>query len=155
MSNNEKSLEVVLVANKEIIESSVAKIEILSKQIKEGELSKTLLVDIARELANVAKVFDKHESLMSISPIIIALEKFLEIINLSFSPEKPHRSIEYLAMILDDINENISDIFITRSYSDVYVFEDSLVSNITYMTNALLGKESVKEEVEEAQLELF
>jgi len=154
IENNQNALEVFLDQNRENVEQIILNIDVLAKQIHENSISKTIIIDIAKELSEVAKIFGGHESLMSIAPIVIALEKFLEIINLSFSPENPHAAIGYLGNILDDLNENISDIFVTRVYSDVYVFEDSLVSNITYMTNALLGKQNV-EQAQEAQLELF
>ncbi len=152
IENKEEVLEVFLEKHMEDIASSVVKIDSFSKQIKENKMSKTVLVDISNELSKVASIFQKHSALNSITPVIVALEKFLEIVNLTFSPQTPPKSLGYLANILDDFNQNLTDMFVDSVYSDVHIFEDSFISNITYMTNSLLGKEEVQEE---AELELF
>ncbi len=152
MNKKDEKLEVFLNSYKDEIASSVTKIEALSQQIKDNKMSKTTLLDISKELSKVATIFQKSDALRNVSQVIVALEKFLDVVNLTFSPQTPPKSLGYLANILDDFSQNLVDMFIESLYSDVYIFEDSLISNITYMTNALLGKEEVEGE---SELELF
>ncbi len=152
MNKKDEKLEVFLNSYKDEIASSVTKIEALSQQIKDNKMSKTTLLDISKELSKVATIFQKSDALRNVSRVIVALEKFLDVVNLTFSPQTPPKSLGYLANILDDFSQNLVDMFIESLYSDVYIFEDSLISNITYMTNALLGKEEVEGE---SELELF
>jgi hypothetical protein len=152
IDKKDEKLEVFLDNHREKIASSVAQIEALSRQIKDNNMSKMVLLDISSELSKVAAIFQQHSAFSGVAPVIVALEKFLEIVNLTFSPQTPPKSLGYLANILDDFNQNLVDMFVDSLYSDVYIFEDSFISNITYMTNSLLGKEQVKDE---SELELF
>jgi hypothetical protein len=54
-----------------------------------------------------------------------------------------HEGFIYLARIAEDIKMYIEEYFIARQFSDVYIFEDSLLNSIEFMERSF---ENVEEE---------
>lgn len=113
----------------------------ISEALKAGELSKELLERIIKIMDDISLIFEKNSEVSSAAPVIKELTSFLN--NLEIETLKPSalKAFDYLAATVDDIGHILTDMFVDRIIGDVYVFRDSLKSNIEFMESAFFSKE--------------
>jgi len=105
----------------------------LNQQLKDGELSKDLLDEIAKKSFETADIFYKNKQLKEVSPIFNNLGNFLNDLDLSTLEPSSLKAFDYLILLIDDLNKNLMDIFVDRIFQDVHLFEYSLENNIEFM----------------------
>lgn len=164
IANTEKSLsKITKPINKddfeEFLDTWEGKIMFLSQDIDEivhkldsGELSNELLQQAATKIDEVESIFRTRSYTKKVAPIFSELSGYLQGLKIENVAIEHVEGFDYLARILEDVNVYIVDYFVDRIFKDVYVFQDSLLSNINYMENKIAG---VAEEEDDSELHFF
>lgn len=151
IDNTEKSLsKIQKPLNKddfeEFLDTWEGKIMFLSQDIDEvvakldsGELSNELIIDCANKIDEVEEIFRSRSYTKKIAPIFSEFSGYLKSLKVETIDVKNVEGFEYLARIMEDINVYIVEYFVDRIFKDVHVFQDSLLSNINFMENKLVG----------------
>jgi hypothetical protein len=105
-----------------------------------GNISHDFFVNIADALDKVANIFSKTEETKSVTPIYEALAQYLRELDLNEIKPENLKGFTYLSAIISDVSVYLLDMFVDRIFKDVYVFENSLESNIEFMKNTLHGE---------------
>ena len=111
-------------------------IERLDKKDIDAKLI-TCIADTNEEIANIflSSTYTRHLSL-----IFLENTKFLR--KLTFdSLALDNDGFFFLARITEDIHMYIEKYFVNREFSDVYVFQESLMNSIEMMERAFVGEE--------------
>lgn len=106
-----------------------------------GNLTHSFLANISAELDKVADIFSHAEQSKSVSFIYKELADYLRELDLSEIKPENLEGFTYLSDILNDVSIYLIDMFVDRIFKDVYIFENSLQSNIDFMKNRLQGTE--------------
>lgn len=122
------------------------------KNLNDGNLSHHFFLNIAQRLDDVANVFSKAKQTNSVTPIYENLASYLRDLKLEEIAPQNLSGFTYLSEILHDVSLYLMDMFVDRIFKDVYVFEESLKSNIKFMENKLIGK---SEDEDESELDFF
>lgn len=151
IANTEKSItKIQKPINKddfeEFLDTWEGKIMFLSQDIDElvskldsGELSNELILECAKKIDEVEEIFRTRSYTKKIAPIFSEFSGYLKFLKVEAIDSKNIEGFEYLARIMEDINVYIVEYFVDRIFKDVYVFQDSLLSNINFMENKLVG----------------
>ncbi len=116
--------------------------------IDKKRIDRALLDEIANKAQEVSDVFLSSTYTQHVTPIFLELANFLREFDVeSYSPE--HEGYVYLARIVEDIRMYIDEYFVQRQFSDVYLFEDSLLNSIEFMERAFEGV--VEEDISEVE----
>jgi len=118
-------------------------------ELNDGNLSKDFLLSIAIELDKVADIFSKTEQTLGVSSIYEDLASYLRNLDIEAIAPQNLEAFTYLSEILSDVSVYLMDMFVDRLFKDVYVFSDSLKSNIDFMKNRLDGHTNEEDEVGE------
>jgi hypothetical protein len=120
----------------------------LVSAIDKKMIDRQLLDEIAEKAQEVSDVFLSSTYTQHVTPIFLELANFLRTFDISaYDPN--HEGFVYLARIIEDIKMYIDEYFVQRQFSDVYLFEDSLLNSIEFMERAFAGeKEEDLSEVE-------
>ncbi len=111
-------------------------------------IDRALLDEIAEKAQEVSDVFLSSTYTQHVTPIFLELANFLR----AFEVEKydtAHEGYVYLARIVEDIKMYIDEYFVHRQFSDVYLFEDSLLNSIEFMERAFAGEK--EEDISEVE----
>ncbi len=111
-------------------------------------VDRELLVEIAEKVQEVSDVFLSSTYTQHVTPIFLELANFLRAFNVE-AYDSGHEGYIYLARIVDDIKMYIDEYFVQRQFSDVYLFEDSLLNSIEFMERAFTGE--VEEDISEVE----
>ncbi len=122
------------------------------KNLNDGNLSHQFFVNIADKLDEVASIFSKAEQTQSVTPIYEELASYLRSMNFEEIEPQNLSAFNYLSEILSDVSIYLMDMFVDRIFKDVYIFKDSLDSNMQFMKSRLEGK---SEDEDESELEFF
>jgi len=117
------------------------------KQIDKKIIDRELLNEIAEKSQEVSDVFLSSTYTQHVTPIFLELANFLREFDVK-AYEPDHDGYVYLARIVEDIKMYIDEYFVKREFTDVYVFEDSLLNSIQFMERAFAGEEEDLSEVE-------
>jgi len=119
-------------------------VDAIDKKIIDRELIEV----VALKCEEISEIFISSTYTQHLSPIFLELAHFLQKLDM----EKlgiEHEGFIYLARIAEDIKMYIEEYFIERQFSDVYIFEDSLLNSIEFMERSFAGeKEEDLSEVE-------
>ncbi|HIP46147.1 MAG TPA: hypothetical protein EYG95_01170 [Campylobacterales bacterium] len=116
--------------------------------IDKKRIDRELLTEISEKAQEVSDVFLSSTYTQHVTPIFLELANFLRNFDVeSYSPE--HEGYVYLARIVEDIKMYIDEYFVKREFTDVYVFEDSLLNSIQFMERAFAGE--VEEDLSEVE----
>ena len=107
---------------------------------------------IAQELDEVANIFSNNKHTISVTIIYENLASYLRNLDLETIEAQNLSGFTYLSEILDDVSLYLINMFVDRIFKDIYVFEQSLINNIEFMKNKLLG---IDEDNDESELEFF
>lgn len=113
-----------------------------------GNLTHHFLVNIAKQLDEIANIFSKNEQTNEVTMIYEDLASYLKNLDLSKIAPENLKGFSYLCEILNDVNVYLMDMFVDRLFKDVYVFKHSLKSNIEFMKNKLDGIDEDKSELD-------
>lgn len=116
--------------------------------LNSGDLSPKLFESIAEKIDEVGDIFSKTDHTASITPIYKELSYFIRELDLTKIKPENLKGFNYLSQILNDVSVYLLDMFVDRIFKDVYVFEHSLKSNISFLKNTLLDIEEVESELE-------
>ena len=111
-------------------------------------IDRELLTEIAQKAEEVADVFLSSTYTQHVAPIFLELANFLHAFNVEAYDTK-HEGYVYLARIVEDIKMYIDEYFVQRQFTDVYIFEDSLLNSIQFMERAFTGE--VEEELSKVE----
>lgn len=111
----------------------------MSKELNAGNLSYDLFRNISHKVKEVAEMFSKNDETSSVSVVFQELSIYLEELKLESIDPSNLKAFDYLSDILDDVSIYLLDMFVDRIFKDVYVFRESLKSNIDFMKNTLEG----------------
>jgi hypothetical protein len=106
-------------------------------RIKSGDLSKELIEHIYKSLVQMANIFEKEEYISRVAPIFKEFAQFLSELKIEEIPLSKLDGFEFLSMIIDDLSVYLEEMFISRVFSDVHIFEDSLSNNINYFKKSI------------------
>lgn len=109
----------------------------LNKLMKNGELSKELLEQIAQKLEELAEIFSKNSKVADLEEIFTELALFLKKLDLNTIAPASLYAFDYICAIIDDTNEYVMDLFVDRVFKDIKLVQYSLKDNIIFMQNAL------------------
>lgn len=115
------------------------------KDLDAGNISAPFFSNIAYQLDEVANVFSKTQQTKIVVPIFENLAKYLREIDLESIEPQNLEGFSYLSNILSDTSLYLMEMFVDRIFRDVYLFQDSMQSNIEFMENKLNGKEDENE----------
>ncbi len=127
-----------------VCEDLAALVETIDKKMIDREL----LDEIAEKSQEVSDVFLSSTYTQHVTPIFLELANFLR----SFQVEAydvNHEGYVYLARIVEDIKMYIDEYFVKRQFTDVYLFEDSLLNSIEFMERAFAGEK--EEDISEVE----
>jgi len=122
----------------------------LSKDLNNGTLSYELFNEIATKIDEVASIFIKNEETKYVSAVFFHLSQYLSTLKLEEIQPENLQAFNYLSDILSDVSIYLLDMFVDRIFKDVYIFSESLKSNIEFMQNALEGQNN-----DEGELDFF
>jgi len=111
-------------------------------------VDKELIDVIALKCEEISEVFISSTYTQHLSPIFLELARFLQKLDME-SLESEHEGFLYLARIVEDIQMYINEYFVERRFSDVYIFEDSLLNSIEFMERSFQGE--VEEDISEVE----
>jgi len=111
----------------------------MSKELASGNLSYDFFTHIADKVNEVANIFSKNDKTSSVSEVFEELSIYLSKLNLEEIEPSNLKAFDYLCDILNDVSVYLLDMFVDRIFKDVYVFSESLKSNIDFMKNTLDG----------------
>ena len=122
------------------------------KNLNDGNLSHQFFVNIADKLDEVASIFSKTEQTKSVTPVYEELASYLR--NMKIEEIEPENlsAFNYLSEILSDVSIYLMDMFVDRIFKDVYLFKDSLDSNMQFMKSKLQGE---SEDEDDSELDFF
>lgn len=130
----------------EFLDTWEGKIMFLSQDIDEivsrfdsGELSNDLIVLCIDKINEVEEIFRSTSYTKRVAPVFNKLSGYLSTLKIENINIKNVEGFEYLSRIMEDVNVYIVEYFVDRIFKDVYVFQDSLLSNINFMENKLVG----------------
>jgi len=122
------------------------------KKLDAGNISNHFFMKIAQELDEVANIFSNNKHTISVTIIYENLASYLRNLDLETIEAQNLSGFTYLSEILDDVSLYLINMFVDRIFKDIYVFEQSLINNIEFMKNKLLG---IDEDNDESELEFF
>ena len=120
----------------------------LAERLKSGELSHELFCEIADEIEKIGKIFAYHHYTAHLTTIFDEMTAFLRIYSFDNVDVSTLEGFDYLVEIVQDIRSYLTNFFVKRIFSDVYVFEHSLHDSIVFMINHLTKRKDKKSEVE-------
>ena len=120
----------------------------LIERLKSGELSHELFCEIADEIELIGTIFNYHHYTARVSLIFNQMAGFLRMYSFDDIDIVTLEGFDYLVEILQDICNYINDFFIKRIFSDVYVFEHSLLDSINFMINRLNNNKDIESKLE-------
>lgn len=110
-------------------------LENIVKEIDRGALTQETLEILEQKLNDVSDVFLSSTYTQHVSPVFKEFADYVAHIECSdfvqFNDVKA-----YLSAIVSDIDTYINFYFVKRSFSDVYVFHDSLTNSINFLQRA-------------------
>jgi hypothetical protein len=112
--------------------------EFVEKMDKKN-IDKELLDAVVEKIQEVSDVFLSSTYTQHVSPIFLELANFLRAFDIT-KHDVADEGYTYLARIVEDIKMYIDEYFVKREFSDVYVFEDSLLNSIEFMERAFAGE---------------
>ena len=112
--------------------------EFVEKMDKKN-IDKELLDAVVEKIQEVSDVFLSSTYTQHVSPIFLELANFLRAFDIT-KHDVADEGYPYLARIVEDIKMYIDEYFVKREFSDVYVFEDSLLNSIEFMERAFAGE---------------
>jgi len=118
------------------------------QRLKSGELSHEFFCEMADEMELIGTIFNYHHYTARVSLIFNQMAAFLRIYSFDDIDVRTLEGFDYLVEILQDICNYMNDFFIKRIFSDVYVFEHSLLDSINFMINRLNNNEDIKSKLE-------
>ncbi len=116
--------------------------------IDQKEIDQELIMKIADKSHEVSDIFLSSTYTQHVTPIFLELANFLRAFDIEAYP-KEHEGFVYLARIVEDIKMYIDEYFVQRQFTDVYLFEDSLLNSIEFMERAFAGEK--EEEISEVE----
>jgi hypothetical protein len=120
----------------------------LSRALGDGALSHELLFDVATKMEEVSTTFGANNYTKHVSPIFDELASFLRSYSLESVDVEVLEGFDYLARIIDDVSFYITEYFVDRIFTDVYIFEHSLENSIKFMEDKLMKNDSDQGELE-------
>ena len=114
----------------------------LNQKLKSGELSHELLNKIGEKTLEIADIFLQNELLKEVYPTFKDLGDFLMKLNFSQIEPSGLKAFDYLSDIIDDLNKNLMDMFVDRTFQDIHLFIYSLENNIKFMKQNLFQEEN-------------
>ncbi len=111
-------------------------------------IDRELLDEIAEKAQEVSDVFLSSTYTQHVTPIFLELANFLREFDVE-AHKKDHEGYIYLARIVEDIKMYIDEYFVQRQFTDVYLFEDSLLNSIEFMERAFEGEK--EEDISEVE----
>jgi hypothetical protein len=123
-------------------------------RIKSGDISPDLIESICSSLIQMADIFEKEEYISRVSPVFKEFSTFLSGMKIEDIPIHKLDGFEYLSMIIDDLSVYLEEMFVSRVFSDVHIFEDSLSNNISYFKKSISASENNNTE-EDGDLDFF
>jgi hypothetical protein len=123
-------------------------------RIKSGDLSKELIEHIYKSLIQMSNIFEKEDYIARVSPIFKEFAKFLSELKIEDIPLTKLDGFEFLSMIINDLSVYLEEMFISRVFSDVHIFEDSLSNNIIYFKKSI-SKISENNTEDDGDLDFF
>ncbi|MDA7818379.1 hypothetical protein N9A28_09340 [Sulfurimonas sp.] len=118
---------------------SIEDLSSICTKLRSGELSEELITESSNKLKDISNIFENHDRMRSIAPILQTLSLFLDSLDISTLEPSSLKGFDYLSAILDDVSGALLNMFVDRIYTNVYIIEHSLESNIDFMKNSLLG----------------
>ena len=120
----------------------------MSKDLKNGILDHNFLVEISKKLDELCSIFAKTEQTSSVVPTYEELSLYLKRLDLSTIKPENLYGFTYLATILDDISNYLIEIFVDRTIKDMDLFRKSLLNNIKFLKDTLLGSQDESGELD-------
>ncbi len=111
-------------------------------------IDRELLLEISEKAQEVSDVFLSSTYTQHVTPIFLELANFLRAFDVE-SYDTEHEGYMYLARIVEDIKMYIDEYFVKREFTDVYLFEDSLLNSIEFMERAFAGEK--EEDISEVE----
>ena len=122
------------------------------KNLNDGDLSHQFFTEMADKLDEVASIFSKTEQTKSVTPVYEELASYLRSVKFEEIAPENLSAFNYLSEILSDVSIYLMDMFVDRIFKNVYLFKDSLDSNMQFMKSKLQGE---SEDADESELEFF
>lgn len=116
--------------------------------IDKKNINRALLVEISEKAQEVSDIFLSSTYTQHVTPIFLELANFLRAFDVE-AYGADHEGYVYLARIVEDIKMYIDEYFVQRQFSDVYLFEDSLLNSIEFMERAFAGEK--EEDISEVE----
>jgi len=115
-------------------------LEVYIARLDNGDIDAHLLESIAdtnEEIANIflSSTYTRHLSLIFLENTQFLRKLEFETLNLD------NEGFFFLARITEDIHMYIEKYFVNREFSDVYIFQESLMNSIEMMERAFVGEE--------------
>lgn len=107
-------------------------LEELVEEIQSGDFTQESLDLLNHKMLDVSDVFLSSRYTQNVSPIF---KEFAEVLALMKCEDlqQLNDSIEYLCEIVCDINTYLNQYFVDRTFTDVYLFQDSLKNSIDFL----------------------
>lgn len=112
----------------------------LNSSLKSGELSETLLQNIAGKFHEIYEMFSNNKTYSSSSEIFLDFSKYVTGIDISTIRPSSIHAFSYMVEIINDVNRILMDMFVDRIFNDTHVFEESLLNNIEFFKARLQEK---------------
>jgi hypothetical protein len=119
-------------------------VDAIDKKIIDRELIEV----IALKCEEISEIFLSSTYTQHLSPTFLELAHFLEKLDIE-GMDSGHEGFVHLARIAEDIKMYINEYFVEREFSDVYIFEDSLLNSIKFMERTFKGE--VEEDISEVE----
>ena len=110
-------------------------LEDLAKGILTADFSQEELDLLKQNMLDVHDVFLSSSYTQHIAPIFEEFSEFIASVSLEKLMESED-TISYLYDIVSDVNSYINQYFVDRSFSDVYLFQDSLKNSIEFLKSS-------------------
>ncbi|PHR54086.1 MAG: hypothetical protein COA44_14305 [Arcobacter sp.] len=107
-------------------------LEELVEEIQEGDFTQESLELLNQKILDVSDVFLSSRYTQHVSPIFKEFADMLALMKCE-DFKKLDDALEYLCEIVSDINTYINQYFVERSFTDVYLFQDSLKNSIDFL----------------------
>jgi hypothetical protein len=129
-------------------------LEEIVEQMQSDDFSQETLEILQQKLDDVSDVFLSSTYTQHVSPIFKELAEYVAHIEVEdfskFSDAK-----NYLCEIVSDVNTYINFYFVERTFSDVYLFQDSLKNSIEFLKRAYSCDLGECEEDDGSELDFF
>ena len=130
-------------------------LEEIVKEIEEGDFTQDTLDLLEQKLKDVSDVFLSSTYTQHVSPVFKELSEYVSQLEqsdfISFDEANG-----YLCDIVKDVNHYINLYFVDRTFSDVYLFQDSLKNSIEFLKRSYSCKlEKCPEEDDGSELDFF